>query len=316
MQLISAEALLVAKDPHRFRATHTAVTFGAVEVVDIRSSAYMAQRSRTLLRTMPSDSVTVFLVVAGGIRTRQDGRATFSPAGTATILRTNAPYDYAASDDSRVHAITIPKSKFGILGRRGVSGVTATTFHRPVLFEALSAFLLPHLAPDSASERNAEVVEALLVAVVDGLIVTPRREPDARRMLARQLRSEAYRLISEQIANPGLNATILAGDLGVSTRNLQRLFAEEDTSVSLHIRTTRLEAIASRLRTAQEGSSLDAIVQSVGFRSRDVAGRAFRDRFGQSLSEYLAFHAAASVTPSGPGVPQAAPCRAGQQIVG
>ena len=293
VDLISPQAETVARDPENFRAVLTTTVVSAVEIIEIRLSAYTAHRSRALTRSVPSDLVSLIVVAAGGIRTRQDGRTAFSPAGTAAILRTNARYTYAASEGSRVWVVSIPRSKLGLVERQAIPGATATTFDRPVLFGSVTAFVTTHLATETGDDGNQAALETVLTTVVSRLVVEPHPRETQTASLAAQLRTEASRLISEQIANPELNAASLALDLGVSTRSLQRLFAHGNTTVSDDIRTARLEALALRLRTGGGQFSLEHAVKSVGFRSRDVGGRAFRDHFGYSLTEYVQVHAAA-----------------------
>jgi AraC-like DNA-binding protein len=103
----------------------------------------------------------------------------------------------------------------------------------------------------------------------------------------RALLTRVYAFIDGNLANPNLDAEVLAAAHGVSVRHLHRLFASQGTTVASWIRARRLERCR---RDLIDPGLRDRTVQAIGARWGLVNpthfSRAFRAAYGHSPRQY------------------------------
>jgi AraC-like DNA-binding protein len=103
-----------------------------------------------------------------------------------------------------------------------------------------------------------------------------------------RLHAAAVEYIEQHLADPDLRPPQIADALGVSLRYLHRAFDDEEVTVARHLRERRLDLVAEALRTASRPPSLAALAERYGFSSQDGLARAFRRRFGRSMTDFRA----------------------------
>jgi len=100
------------------------------------------------------------------------------------------------------------------------------------------------------------------------------------------LRHAAQQLIEQQLDDPLLSPPTLARQLGISLRQLYRLF-DEHGGVSRHIQQRRLARSAEDLSSPHHGhESITQIAYRCGFTDSAHFSRAFKKRFSCTPSEY------------------------------
>lgn len=101
--------------------------------------------------------------------------------------------------------------------------------------------------------------------------------------------SNALQLIETRFHEPDFGPSQLAHLLGISTRKLQRVFAELGETASLRIINTRLDFAHRRLRRRGfENGAVTEAAYAAGFNDLSYFNRAFRKRYGTAPSEILA----------------------------
>lgn len=95
------------------------------------------------------------------------------------------------------------------------------------------------------------------------------------------------RMIAQHLHDPELSAETLAQELGVSRRQLDRIFADAGTTVDRTLWRQRLECASEALRTPcwSEYRILD-VETEFGFKSQAHFTRRFKAQFGASPSEW------------------------------
>jgi AraC-like DNA-binding protein len=94
-------------------------------------------------------------------------------------------------------------------------------------------------------------------------------------------------LIGSELRNPALSVQAVAERIGVTTRYVQLLFAEEGDCASEYIRRERLRACLLDLRhTDFDSQSITDIAFSWGFNSAAHFSSSFRKEFGMSPRDY------------------------------
>lgn len=140
-------------------------------------------------------------------------------------------------------------------------------------------------------EQNAvhDALLALIAAILDagtGSSVTPaaRRPP---RLSARQAWGAMQCAIERSLADPDLSPTGLATELGISTRQVHRVFRQADSSFCDHIRAARLARCRDDLSDPDlDGLSVTEIAYRWGFSDSSHFSRSFKAAFGMTAREF------------------------------
>jgi AraC-like DNA-binding protein len=110
-------------------------------------------------------------------------------------------------------------------------------------------------------------------------------EPLPAQALREALFARAVRLIALRFADPGLTPDRIAGSLGVSTRLLQKLFAERGATVMERIWEKRVSQAASLLAMPQASHrSITEIAFACGFNDSAHFTRAFAARVAVTMA--------------------------------
>ncbi|MBB5984308.1 helix-turn-helix domain-containing protein [Sphingobium lignivorans] len=93
--------------------------------------------------------------------------------------------------------------------------------------------------------------------------------------------------IEDHIRDPGLNAQLVAGAIGIDAGELAAMFSRRGDSLRAYILRRRLELAARQLRNPRwRGSTVAQIAYGLGFTSLPLFTRAYRRRFGVSPGDY------------------------------
>ncbi len=135
---------------------------------------------------------------------------------------------------------------------------------------------------DTDGTKAADALLGLLAQGYGRAALRGRLDP------AKKVRCEQVKeLIGAQLRNPALSVHAVAERIGVTTRYLQLLFAEEGECASGYIRRERLRACLLDLRHADfDHQSITDIAFSWGFNSAAHFSSAFRKEFGLSPRDY------------------------------
>jgi AraC-like DNA-binding protein len=100
-------------------------------------------------------------------------------------------------------------------------------------------------------------------------------------------RRDAMAYIERHLTDPGLGVADIAAGVGVSVRQLQRLFIETGTAPRQYLLERRLDAAAALLRRGEEGgASITDVALGVGFNDLSYFSRTFTHRHGVSPRAY------------------------------
>ncbi|WP_415856633.1 helix-turn-helix transcriptional regulator, partial [Sinomonas sp. G460-2] len=90
-------------------------------------------------------------------------------------------------------------------------------------------------------------------------------------------------IIAARHADPGLSASAIAAAVGLSDRQLSRVFAAEGTSVPRAVMEARLDAGRALLASPGMASmAMSEVAARAGFASQAQFSRSYRERFGVS----------------------------------
>ncbi|WP_066361251.1 helix-turn-helix domain-containing protein [Herbidospora mongoliensis] len=273
----------------RFEGKLRATTLGALDVIDVDTTAHAARRTPKLVSSAPSDSLKLGLFVKGRARLEQSGRQVMIGAGEMAIYDTDRPYSLDFDQPTRLVVLMFPRTMLGLSQDR-VDLLSCTSIPSDTGIGALVAPFLLRLAAqlDEVEVRGgarlaANVVDLIATMLAARLDATPA-DPDAARR-AMLLRITTY--IEGHLGDPGLDPAQVAAAHHISTRYLHKLFNAEGTTVAAWIRERRLERCVRDLRDPhQPGRPVSAIGAQWGFPDASHFSRLFKAAYGLSPRDY------------------------------
>jgi AraC-like DNA-binding protein len=229
---------------------------------------YMSNRRHMLV----TDKRTVVL---------EPGDVTVADTATAVTMTTKEPYSTVGLTvpASLLHTfIPEPEKVVGMRfsGRTGFSKIVS----------CLLLTMWEYAEADSFDAIGTELADNLL-ALLSTCCQLSCNQPEVQNadVLAKQERIK--RAINQSLHKPDLCVGELARQFGYSIRYVQRLFSEEDCTVSKYIRRQRLEGCKRQLADAAWlHHSITEIAFNWGFNSSAHFSRVFKEEYGISAREY------------------------------
>lgn len=267
------------------RARQRNFDLGALRLAEIAGNEHVVERTPTIMRRHPKDSVFACLLVEGEAFFYQSGRCMPIHAGDLVVYGTTQPYLYGVDAQARhvqvdiaheqlMETCPVPASFAPI---RIDAGLRTGRRLAQALREDMLSFIERPLAEHApaVSRRLRSSLELLLRAYV----LEHAGGPDLR-----LLRAEAF--IAEHLGDPQLEAETVARHVAMSLRNLNRVFERHGCSVTQWIWRERLARAHAQLADpAHAALPIGDIALQCGFATQAHFARAYRERFGCTPSE-------------------------------
>ncbi|MFD9187312.1 helix-turn-helix domain-containing protein [Streptomyces phaeochromogenes] len=141
-----------------------------------------------------------------------------------------------------------------------------------------------HATMADLSPAGVEAAHGSLIELAKAVAL--HRFDDVEPRLAPALAQAAKDLANGQLADPELSPPMLARQLNVSVRTLQRTFATTGESATAYIRHRRLEEARLALTTPSGRLSVSELAAHWQFADSSHFIRAFKKRYGQTPTEY------------------------------
>jgi AraC-like DNA-binding protein len=281
--------------PGPLDATEVNVRLPRARLARVTASAHAVERTKDVIARCPADSIAIYLALRGDAWfTSADGTHRLRP-GQAVVCATDQPFARRFASGFEELVVTVPCSAlsgcfgaslaqpkvalFGAPGHASRPGGSAT----PALSAEVSQYAraLARLA-DRATRADQPLPpdEAAVLDLAAVLTVGRAAAP------ATAHRAAARSYIEEHLTSPGLGAEQVAAAIGLSERQLSRVFNADGTSVPRHILVRRLALAYSLLSSQRSGPQTVAdIAARCGFTSAAYFSHAFRRHFGQRASD-------------------------------
>lgn len=274
-----------------FNASGNGVIQDDLSIFRIEAAPCRFVRNPDRAETQSVDSLVFYLVNKGRLHVEQGGREVVLKAGGSVACVTNRPFVVECDAPHDVVAIRLPRV---LLPRRadldhftghdlnliGGAGAVASAFAQSLAREAA--------AMDRWTlDRMVGVFADLLDATFDIMAgAKPGAKPHRTLVLGRV---KAY--IRQHLGDPRVRPAHLPESLNLSQRYLNKLFAEEKTSLARFIWEERLQRAAHTLRSPMRDMlSITAVALDSGFTNMSHFSRVFRERFGIAPSDYRHAH--------------------------
>lgn len=234
------------------------------------------------------DAYFAVILAAGKYAITQNGREVFLQPGDMTIYDATRPHHIQCPEEFAKLIIAIPRSLF----RSRIASIDAYTALRiPGLTGAglIASSFIRTLAGQTANLSRTEFSK-LADQALDLLSLAITSVSPANLYLSRSRTLTLNRIkaiIEQQLSDPSLNATQIAHSSGLSSRYINNLFADEDTSLMRYVWKRRLDHCKSdMLDTIHACHSLTDIAYRWGFNDLAHFSRAFKQQQGCSPREF------------------------------
>ncbi|WP_069865754.1 AraC family transcriptional regulator [Pseudomonas citronellolis] len=269
-----------------FAATQDNLRLERLQVARIGGNEHIVERDRSMISTVPKESIFVSLVLDSQSFFYQDNGCNLLQPEELVIYRTDKPYLFGFSGPMRQFIFDIPQDDFAERCLRDLKGPLKIGAESPVqrllvrtLGERTQGFFnTPR--NDSAARFQEEAYDLLASIISDHDGQHRASALSAAYLLA------AKRYIQEHLDDPALSCEQVACATGISSRHLARLFAQEGGSPSRYLQEKRLER-ARHLLSSPQGRRLDIaeIAYRHGFSSQAHFARAFKARYDMTPTE-------------------------------
>jgi AraC family transcriptional activator of tynA and feaB len=167
-----------------------------------------------------------------------------------------------------------------LLGGRIITGAADSAEVRLLMAHANMVYTtMPDLAPAGVQAAHSTLIELAKA-------VARRCYDDVEPLLAPALAQAAKDLADSRLADPDLSTAMLARQLNVSVRTLQRAFTTAGESATAYIRNRRLEEARLALSSSSGRVSVTDLAAHWQFADSSHFIRAFKKHYGRTPTDY------------------------------
>ncbi|WP_063749752.1 helix-turn-helix domain-containing protein [Streptomyces xylophagus] len=262
----------------RVRGRFTRVRDVAAMEVHCASATHSADRPGG-----DEDQVRMYVVRTGAWRLggpRGRGERTV-PAGQFLLRHVGRQYAFEAAPHTSAQFLVLPSAALvPLLGNRGVTGSADSAEMR--LLTAHTNMV--HATVADLGPAGLRAAHSTLIELAKAVAL--RQFDDVEPQLAPALTQAAKDLADSHLTDPELSPVLLARQLNVSVRTLQRAFATTGESVTAHIRHRRLEEARLALTAPYGRLSVSELAAHWQFADSSHFIRAFKKRYGLTPAAY------------------------------
>ncbi len=240
-------------------------------------------------RRMRADELFVCRQAAGTLALDQNGREVLLEAGDVTLLDPRLPYFGRFSSNSSLLVLKVPRRDLEArLGNPREMTCHAIKGSQPEN-GLVSAFL--DMLPANAGNLGAAAKDIVKNQALDLFSVSWAQTMEGRKPRVSSARSLALlslrAAIDARLADPALDAQIVAAAAGVSVRYANALLAQQDMSIMRLVHAKRLEQCQKALEDPlQTHRMISEIAYGWGFTDMTHFARRFKAAYGLSPSDW------------------------------
>ena len=280
----------VARDRQRaVRGLIHSRKFDGLDVAAVAGDVKAIRRDRHGIRRDQAEHIFCIIQTAGQLQVDHNGATSLIGPGDCLLLDSTKEGLLAFTGRGRLLSLHMPRGLFMQSCRGNVQiGRRLACDHplAPSIRQQIQHFTLGWDASAAVGKANSD----LLLGMIQLAFCKPgnfSKELDAQ--CAERRFALALEVIDRNLASEGLSLRWLAHEIGMSTRQVQRLFEAERTTFAREVRDRRLNLAASNLRRRRPvgKARISEIAYNSGFRDLSNFNRGFKSRFGMTPREYL-----------------------------
>ena len=267
-----------ASDP--LIAAELNVRLPRVDLARVSGSAHVVRRTKDVIERSPADAIAVYLTLRGDAWFEcADGVHALRPGN---VLICDADRAFARGFRRGLEELVVKADRAALPAVPRLTGPVIASFRDPGVSGQYARALVRITGRATRTEDSVPADEGtvldLIAVLAAGRAVAP----------ATAHRAAACSYIEEHVTNPSLGAEQVAAAIGISERQLSRIFAADGTSIPRHILSRRLYLAHSMLSAAaatDRAETVADIAARCGFTSATYFSHVFRQRFGRRASD-------------------------------
>jgi AraC family transcriptional regulator, positive regulator of tynA and feaB len=285
---VPVDVTIARHDP--LKASLRVGRLGEATIAETVSTPACIEHSSQHVARTATRAFSLLLCLQGNVQLTQYGRQVRLAAGDFALQDSHAPCRISFGETNRSMSLRLTDERLRRFlpapedlcaqrmdGSRGLARVVSR--------------MLPGIwlqVAEGLPEEFGEVVAKNLLEMVATCYAVQGPRTTGRSSASKRVRaSQIKRMLEERLSERDLSAKKIADSLQISTRYVHRLLAAENETVSEYVLRRRLEEAAGQLRSpVWQGHTTFEIASNWGFGSAAHFSRKFRNRFGQSPTEY------------------------------
>jgi AraC-like DNA-binding protein len=275
-------------DERTLEATEINLQLSTVQLARVMAPSHMVERNASIIRRVPSDAIACyFMLVGDSFFYHDDGVRTLGP-GQMVICDADRPFVRGFSHGLDELVLKVPRTYFSAAtGVDSLAEPRTLDFARGDVRARTLARLVGRAVRDGAQEAvdDAPLDDAALLGLL-GALVSGRAGGDADGSVGAAHLAAAKTYIDDHLTDAGLTAARIAAGVGLSERQLSRVFAAGGTTVPQYVLGRRLRRAHAMLR-AGSVSSVGEVAAGCGFGSAARFSHVFRERYEVGAAELL-----------------------------
>ncbi len=271
-------------DPTTFRGSMRRYDLGGVVADVVALSPHRYDRTPADVDDDGPPRIETLVVGEGEVAGSVDGRAFSVADRDVLVLEDRHPIHYRCETGFRMLRIAVDSA---VVPPNLLTGepLPARVIPRTKLVNSTVAFLSALFAgPDGDAPEPH--LRAVLIEMQVALVAQARRAGYPHG--TQDLRGRIEEHVRAHLFDPALSPATIAAANGISLRYLHLVFNREEETIARYVREERLAAVARALTAGAAEETFEDLGARFGFRSRDHLARAFRSRYGMTMTAYRA----------------------------
>ena len=274
-------------DDRPMQASETNLHLPSMRMASVFGTTQVVERSESFISDNPTGVVAIFFATEGdAVFFHRGGHIALRP-GQAIVYDADRPFLRGFNSRFRELVLTIPKQRYlEIVGTKGPElptifefGATGTANEQALarlVQESLHRIENgepKHIDSTGALSKPWSEIENEANGLIRNVLGDSASSEDG-------LISAAQKFIELNISDSDLYASRVAAAVGISERQLSRIFADAGQTIGRHILNTRLDFAKEALSSPERDKvSVSEIGKRFGFASPSHFSRTFRERF-------------------------------------
>lgn len=265
-------------------ATMQSLPLIELKVTEIAANAHVIERSPISVQQYPQNAVFISFLIEGEAFFYHENSTEIVRAGEAIIYDADSSFLFGFPRRMREVILQIPREIFAkVFGTEGLRRPRVFV-HRGAASQAFRAGSLCRLLERTIeSARSGRPEQSVEISVMEllGLVLG---EDNAGHASAHILAAKDY--IYRHLRDANLSVSTVARAVSVSERHLNRIFAQDGTTVAKFILMQRLERAREQIVTRQLSfERISDISARWAFPSQAHFSRVFKEQFGETPTE-------------------------------
>ncbi|WP_454860548.1 AraC family transcriptional regulator [Promicromonospora soli] len=282
-------------DESTLEASEANLQLDRLHLAHVEANPHAVERTAQTVRARPTEAVALYFTLQGEAFFYYDGGVRKLRPGQLLVCDADRPFLRGFSQGLEELAVKVPYDLFRSLGGTMPRTVQVIDFWNPGAGAGSGTGAGPASGPGSYAAALAALVARAVGPDGDGavdegaaldLLAAAVAPATAGAQAADAHFAAAEQYVRRWLRDPTLSARRIADAIGLSERQLSRVFAERGTSVPRFVARCRVEMAGRMLRMPSYAEqSVEAIGRSCGFSSAPQFSRVFREQAGMSPSE-------------------------------